>query len=79
MTLCSVNLTLCWVKVALCWVKLTVCWVKFALCWVKLTLCCHFVMFGSFGSPRYSILKMADRLTRALIEIGLSDLIANFC
>ncbi len=22
---------------------------------------------------------MADRLTRALIEIGLSDLIANFC
>ncbi|KAH3825592.1 hypothetical protein DPMN_127472 [Dreissena polymorpha] len=39
----------------------------------------HYVVFGSFGSPRYSSLKMADRLTRALIEIGLSDLIANFC
>ncbi|KAH3889333.1 hypothetical protein DPMN_013387 [Dreissena polymorpha] len=39
----------------------------------------HYVMFGSFGSPRYSSLKMVDRLTSALIEIGLSELIANFC
>ncbi|KAH3876401.1 hypothetical protein DPMN_000241 [Dreissena polymorpha] len=39
----------------------------------------QYVMFGSFGSSRYSSLKMADRLTRALIEIGLFDLIANFC
>ncbi|KAH3738586.1 hypothetical protein DPMN_045224 [Dreissena polymorpha] len=39
----------------------------------------HYDMFGSFGSLRYSSLKMADRLTHALIEIVLSDLIANFC